>query len=285
MHPYAASLIGALLAVLAGALVVLNRSSVQPRDELRAWGGVGGAFEPTSAGAAQMPETRDNLYTQVQSGPPFRYAPALQSPVTLEGDSFDFESLIAQLSESGRARSGAASDSPEPPLNAYSFIPQGLVSISAPKRTMTDTQRALYDYGNEVGGRIQSFEERHRGAPQILKDQFEDRHNPEKNAALLSLARALGDLGKELSAIQAPPEVQSAHQKVAASYKELGEKLSKVPDAKTDEAVLNAILAYNAAAEEYVRNYVSLATLLSAHGVSFSQEDAGSVFTFSAVSF
>ncbi len=287
-HPYITALLGALLAIGIGTIVVLNRSDVKPEPSgLRAWGGVGSnLFDPTSVSTRREPSApSDDLYTQVQSGPPFYYAPATrQLPLAQEeAENFDFDAFIALLSASSGGTSGSSEEAGA--LDAYSFIPQGLISTSVPRKRLTPTQRAIFDYGNEVGSHIQSFEEWYRSAPQILKDQFEDRENPEKNAALLSLARGLEDVGSQLEAIQAPSEIRLAHQKVAASYKELGTKLSAVPGAKSNEAVLNTILAYNTAVETYVKNFVALATLISAHGVSFSSDDPGSVFTFSNVSF
>ncbi len=288
-HPYIASLAGAVIALGIGAIVVANRSDVSPKPSgLRAWGGIGSnLFDPTNVRVGRQPDAHSsNLYTQVQSGPPFYYAPAArQLPLMQAQDEvdFDFDTFIALLAgPSGSVLADGEGNATA--LDAYSFIPQGLISTSAPRKRLTPTQQALFDYGNEVGSYIQSFDEQYRNAPQILKDQFEDRENPEKNGALLSLARALEDVGFQLETIKAPSEIRSAHQKVAASYKELGKKLSAVPNAKTNEAVLDAILTYNSATEEYVKNYVSLATLISAHGVSFSPEDAGSVFTFTNAS-
>lgn len=284
-HPYIASAALAFIVLVVGALIVLNRSDVRPQTTgLRAWGGVGSdLFDPTSAARGGTAAQPDNLYSQVQSGPPFYYAPAAeQLPLVQASDDFDFEAFIGLLAGSGKATGGISQD---PSFDAYSFIPQGLISTTSVEKRRTPTQQAIFDYGNEAGSYIQSFEERYRAAPQILKDQFEDREDPEKNAALLSLSRGLEDVGFQLEALEVPSEIRSAHQKVAASYKELGKKLSAVPNAKSDETVLNAILAYNAAAEAYVKNYVSLATLISAHGVTFSPEDAGSIFTFSQVGF
>lgn len=288
-HPYIASLLGALLAISIGMVVVVNRSDVEPQPSgLRAWGGVGSnLFDPTNVGTRSGSQTQpENLYSQVQSGPPFYYAPAGGQLPLMEAqnevENFDFDAFMVLLSAPSGASAGGGGDAGT--LDAYSFIPQGLISTSAPRKRLTPTQQAIFDYGNEVGSYIQSFDEQYQSAPQILKDQFEDREDPEKNAILLSLARALGDVGEQFAAMEAPPEIRSAHKNVAASYRELGAKLSAVPDAKTDEAVLNAILAYNTAVEIYVKNYISLATLISAHGVSFSPDDAGSVFTFTNAS-
>ncbi|MBI2610652.1 hypothetical protein HYW60_01810 [Candidatus Kaiserbacteria bacterium] len=287
-HPYIAAFGGAILVLVIGGTIVVNRSDVNPQTSgIRAWGGVGSnLFDPTNVGVRQLPSTpADNLYTQVLSGPPFYYTTATEQLPLAQPQSeidFDFDAFVALLSAPPRVAAGDGSTAP-PALDAYSFIPLTLISTSTRGEELTPTQQALFNYGNEAGLYIQSFEDMYRSAPQILKDQFEDREDPEKNAVLLSLARALGDVGEQLAEMEVPSEIVSSHQKVAASYRELGAKLSAVPEANTDEAVLNAMLAYNAAVEAYVRNYVSLATLISAYGVSFAPEDAGSIFTFSQV--
>lgn len=285
-HPYLAALIGSFLVLIVGMLVVLNRSDVQPQTTgLRAWGGVGSdLFDPTYEHASPGSRTQpDNLYSQVKSGPPFYYAPAPQAlPSMQQADDFDFDAFIALLANSGKTEGSASSDDS---FDAYSFIPQGLISTSSPKKRLSAEQQAVFEYGNEAGSHIQSFEERYRSAPQILKDQFEDREDPEKNAALLSLARALEEVGYQLGAMEPPSGINNAHQKVAQSYKEMGKTLALVPATKSDQALLDAILSYNAVVEAYVKNYVALATLISAYGVTFSADEAGSVFTFSNASF
>lgn len=284
-HPYIAALLGAMVALSLGALIVSNRSDVGLQTTgLRAWGGVGSdLFDPTARSRAGAKVQRDNIYSQVKSGPPFYYAPGAQNlPLAEDADDLDLNTLLALLAESGKSTSAAPA---ETPLEAYSFIPQGLISTSTARVKLTPLQRSIFDYGNEAGSIIQSYEERYRAAPQILKDQFEDRKNPAKVAALVSLADALENVGVKLEDVDAPSEIRSAHAKVAASYQELGEKLTLVPQAEGDQAVLEAILAYNAAAEAYVKNFVSLATVISAHGVRFSADDPGTVFTFSQASF
>lgn len=284
-HVYLASLVGALIITVLGALIVVKRSTVNPQPSgLRAWGGVGSdLFDPTNVRSERQPLPQENLYTEVQNGPPFYYAPAAnQLPLVQSqgGDDFDFESFIALLSVP--SSSGKSTQTSGTELDAYAFIPQGLISTSTGDRERTPIQQALFNYGNEVGSYIQSYEERYRAAPQILRDQFEDRENAEKIAALRSLAGALEDVGYQLEGFEEiPSEVSAAHLKVAASYKELGTKLALIPEAKVDKEIIDAMLAYNAAVETYTKNYISLATLLSLYGVAFSQNDPGNVFTFS----
>src|SRR6185295_13923377 len=112
---------------------------------------------------------------------------------TAEGakdSSFDFDAFVSLLTG---AQKGTAANSPSDSgvTSAYSFIPTGLISsqITTPKRTAL--QSALFDYGNEVGSAIQSFELEHPNAAQVLWNHAQDRTDTSKIDALSSLARGM----------------------------------------------------------------------------------------------
>jgi len=292
-HPYIDALLAAILLILLGLLIVGQRTSV--RDENTAplaWGGVGAhLLDPLAAVPGQGADTRQqDLYTQVQSGPPFVYnaAPPAQTAADASGGTdFDFEAFITMISS---PRGGAAADGAQTGTDtlpdAYSFIPSGMISTSTPEKARTAAQEDLYDYGNLAGSEITSFEDSHRNMPQTLKDQFEDPRNPGKIAAVEELGNALAGVGRALEAIgDVPAAVLSANSSVAASYREMGKLLVQVPKAQADDARVTAMLAYNAAVEKYIKNYVALATLFSAYGVTFASNESGSVFTFTQGSF
>ncbi len=284
-HPYAAALLSAGLLLIVGTLIVFNRSGVAPEAGARVWsGGAPGFFNPVGdTGALQDPQ--ENLYATVRNGPPFYYDPG-RTPVPAppsSADDLDFEALLSMLSSPSRTKPVDANR--ETGFDAYSFIPKGLISTSSPSRRSA-AQQALYNYGNEAGGAIQTFEDMSRNSPQVLKNQFEDRRNPGKNAALLALAGGMRGVGRSLLSIEeVPSAVQAAHERLAQSYEEMGERLSKIPEAQTDEAMLQAMLSYNASVETFTKNFVALATLFSAYDVTFGSEDPGSVFTFTQSSF
>lgn len=276
-HAYAVALALAGILFLAGVFIVLEKIAPRNDSPVRAWGGAGGyLLDATASEIRPQAATQENIFSNVQGGPPFQYTPFSITNTPAE-DELDIETLLGILSSPSEQPSFVSENS----LDAYSFIPSGLVSADLPQKTLTPTQQSIYEYGNQAGSSIQSFEGSFRNGPQILKDQFEDREDPEKNERLLALARGLSSVGSELERLEGvPTEVATSHAKVAASYKELGAKLSSVQAAKTDEAVLDAIVSYNTTVELYVKNYVALATLISAHGVTFSPEDPGSIFTF-----
>ena len=276
------SLLGAGLLIIIGVIVVLNRSAAPENTTTRAWGGVSGyLIGPTGQAFDDSNNAQENIFAQVQNGPPFYYDPSPSESTATTEDDLDLTSLLSLISTSTNTTPLSAETS----LDAYAFIPSGLISSDFSAESRTPLQQSLYNYGNEVGSTIQSFESLFMNAPQILKDQFEDRQNSAKNEALLSLAQGLAGVGVTLQNMEDVPEpVRVAHGKVAASYKELGKKLADVQKARSEQAVLDAMLSYNASVEAYIRNYISLATIVSAYGVSFSTTDPGSVFTFTNVS-
>ena len=220
------------------------------------------------------------------SGPPYTYTPSPSSGVTLDAsgevDSFDFDAFVAMLSGQGQTNAGERQvGDTTSATSAYSFLPSGLVSTATPEKSRSDIEQKLYDYGNEVGSYIQSFEEQNAGMTQALKNQVEDRNEPAKAAAVVAVANALRGVGESLTGMDSvPSQMTSPHSRLAKSYIEIGNKLAEVPKAQGDSDFIKAIEAYNAAADVFVKNYVAVAELFGAYGIAFTMSDAGAVFTF-----
>lgn len=293
-HPYALLTAIAAVLFLAGAYVVKERLSVPPDpSQTVAWGGFNDFLYPSlnTGNEARLTEQGlPDLYRDVQSGPPFWYSPSAtgDSGDAQSSSSFDIEAFIAMLSE-GSSNTGDAGETSgtEALFDAYSFIPRGLVATSAPAKVLTESQQALHTYGNEAGSFIQVFEDRNQDMARVLKDQFEDPQDSPKRSALIGLAASLAGVGDALLSIESiPGEARSANTRLAGSYRDMGEKLARIPDAGTDdEERISAMLIYNAAAEEYVKNYVALVTLFSLAEVTFRADEPGSVFMFSGGGF
>ncbi len=120
--------------------------------------------------------------------------------------------------------------------------------------------------------------------PQVLKDQFEDPQDAGKNTRLTDLGKSLSNVGRAIEELYdaAPPQAKSANRRLSDSYREIGGKLVLIPNAQGEKQLIDAMLAYNNAVDVFVKNYVSVATLFSASGVTFRSDEAGSVFTFTA---
>lgn len=284
MHPYAAVSAGVGLLLIIGALVVESRTAVRP-GSLSVWGGSGAPLlNPTSytpnAVLTEMQTTGGNPGVSPIYIPPPQ-STDVDSETPNSDDSFNFDDFLGSLTQPSGGKGTTTSGSADIEL-AYSLIPRGLIATSTPSPTRTETQQKLFNYGNDVASYIQTYEDSNRNAPAALKDQAEDRQNPQKIQAVKLVAAGLRTVGESLLGMEElPSSVAGLHKALAESYIDVGKKLAKIPDAPGDETFIEAITAYNAAADALASNYVALATLFSVSGVTFSSQDPGSIFMFS----
>lgn len=285
LHPYVSALLATAALIVVGILIVSTRSAVSSGGGVHAWGGANINFLNPANGAPQKTTQTDQNTISQQGGysAPYSYIPPAPRGSDAEADSFDFSAFLSTLSQ-GSAASSSAQGSADVQF-AYSFIPQGLISTSSPTKKRTKDQQQLYDYGNEAGSYIQSLEEAHRDQGQVLKNWLEDRSDSAKAAAVVQLARALWETGQSLSRMESiPTSVQATHTALAKGYMDIGANLGLVAKTQNDEDLLKSIGVYNASADTFTTTYVALATLFTAHAVTFSADDPGTVFTFTPVS-
>ena len=290
-HPYTSALSAAGILLLMGILVV-ERQIMRPAEgPATAWGGGAAPFlNPTSYQPSQDTENSETLMQDITDGPPYTYIPP--KPSTNSGpaqnqDSYDFEAFITLLTKASTPKpqndTGLSSSSS---MDAYAYIPRGLISTTSPSGARTETQQLLYEYGNEIGSSIESFEQEHSNTPQILKEQVEDRTNPDKAAAVVNLGRALEAMGANLSGMdRVPGAMAAAHKALAESYREIGKNLALIPKAQRDQDFIQAIETYNASADTFTKRYIQIVSLFGAYGVTFTSSDPGRVFTFSPSGF
>jgi hypothetical protein len=206
------------------------------------------------------------------------------TPVKSEAvsDVFDWNSFIASLTHFSNQAS--KTDPGEDSLaDAYAFIPSGLISPPKQKSSeeMSETQKAIYGWGQDAGNSILSYEQQHPNQPQILTDFIQDRENPLKIAEMKRLGADLIAVGDHIAEIgTVPGQLKTASTELASAYREIGANLSKIPDAKGDEALVEAILKYNGSAEAFVGKFVNVVLIFQAHDVKFTQNEAGGVFMF-----
>lgn len=288
-HPYA-SAIGAAVLLLAGMFLVVRTSTTPAARTVETFGSARGAFGPFYGPAQQTsPNSEDDIAQNVLSGPPYTYIPP-SIPTTTGAntgatDPLDFKTFIRTLSQDTAPTSGTSSDHSSP-ADTYLWLPRDLMSTTTTQRpTRSPSLQAVYEYGNEVGAYVQSFDDQHPTAVNILKDQAEDRADPQKVAAVEALARAMREVGRSLLAMDAVPAgMASAHEALAQSYIAIGTDLALVTKAQADPDFIRAMETYNGSVDTFIKNYVALATLFGAYGVNFGAGDAGSVFTFTAAS-
>ncbi len=292
-HPYLAALAGAGVLLLLGAFIVGQRSAVVPENSApQAWGGVGtGLVNPTPAAPSPSGNVGEtDLYAQVQSGPPFYYnpVPSVETGPDVSGtgaDQFDFDAFLASLTGPNSAGTTTTSDADRQLQDAYSFIPGGLISTSTPRKTLTASQQALFAYGNQAGESIQAFETNNRNMTQVMKNQREDPANPAKVKAFNDLGDAMTQVGLDLEAIASvPPQMTEANEALAKAYQEMGAKFLLVAKAQRSEDRIQAMLAYNATVDAWIKKYVAVVSIFSISDVSFGPGDSGSVFMFTNAS-
>ena len=291
-HPYVSALCAAIILLAIGTIIVARQATHPIENRAGTWGsGNIPLLNPTGYQSAPNTPSQDqpSLMSDVLDGPPYTYTPPSASNTAVSDPNFgsyDIDSFIALITKGAPPKATSSASTDDTFLSAYAFIPRGLLSTTSPASTRSDTQQKLYDYGNDIGSSIESFEQQHSNTPQLLKEQVEDRSDPGKAAAVVNIGRALQDIGNSLLAMEeVPPIMASAHKALAQSYVEIGKNLALVPGATGDSAFIQAIQTYNASADTFTKNYVQIATLFSAHGVVFSSTDAGSVFTFTPSGF
>lgn len=279
-HIYASLLSLAGILILIGAFIVSNQAPVSPSAPSNAWGsGVVARANPISNIVGDPTPANPSLsgkdYTYIS---PFRKAS--QTAPKQPDDTLDWQALQKQLTKPTASTKIASDDSS---VDAYSFIPTGLTAPAVSVRPQTEAARQLYEYGNGIGTMIQSYEGNHANQAAILTDFARERTSASKQAAMKKLGDDLAAVGDEMDSIEpAPPEIGTTAHTLADSYREIGAKLALIPDAKTDADVGQAMLIYDASAEDFVRKYIALAQIFQAHGISFGKDEPGSVFMMPA---
>lgn len=147
--------------------------------------------------------------------------------------------------------------------------------------TSTPDQKSLHDYGNAVGEAIATFELTHNNQTHILSE-FLDNRSATKD--ILRLASDYMQLGESLSALPTPSATATIHTNLHEGYTSIGTLLAKVSQTKNDEALVDALLTYNKAAERVGKAHIDLTILFSASGVTFERFEPGFAFMFPALS-
>lgn len=280
-HPYIDALVTTAAILIVGALVVhtqLAAPTVPGTDTT--WGGGGGVFANTVTGAhTELPVQPVGPQLKAED---FGYIPMqtqneIGTGPTDDSSNFDFASFVSSLAQPVKT----IVDQGDTGSDAYAFIPSGLIATTTLSKPRSTLQSALYAYGNDVGDLITSFETQHPNQPSILKNHMEQKNDPDAIAALKQLGNDLAHLGDSIDALGiVPKEATAANKALADAYRSIGTKLAAVPDAQENDALYDAVVTYNSAAEDFVKKYVSLALLFQSYAVTFSPGDGGSIFVF-----
>ena len=289
-HPYIIALAATAILIVAGVFFITHEIHTPEAGTAFTW--------QTSSGLPASPQYSSGFITGSSSpsftgqgeNVPFPQL-AAGTPSSTQTAASGLDALLLQLSRQSNVRvTSSTSDNIAGIIaNAYSFIPSGLIAtssfINSNDAEITQTQKALYDYGNAAGAIIGRFQGLHQDAVQVMQDQAADRNDPTKAANLRLLGADLAAVGKTMLKISnIPTPIVTYNAALAATYEDAGAKLSAIADAGTDAQQVAAITTYDTAVDALTKNYIALAEYLAAANVTFSSGDAGRVFSFTPAS-
>ena len=292
------------LIVVAGAVLVSNKFSTNSESTQYTWGSYGGGnrFVPTEnlnqSLTKPLPLKEQfsvaDLFHNLETNPERTNASFVAGNIpivsaiknststvgTFKFDEASIEQLLASLKPSAKTQALPGAQQGV----AYYYVPKNIsVPPPPPNIERSETQLALYNYGNDAGTPIELYATLWGSTQAFIHRGFvEDRSDPEKVAELLRLADGLSDVAaslKELENIQAQVTKQRA--RLVKAYEAMAEKTRAIAGAKTDDAVLAAVESYNTTADDFLIAYLSVASVFSLNGVTFSPEESGRVFVYS----
>ena len=183
--------------------------------------------------------------------------------------------LIDNLGQQGSQSTGSSYESNDVWLGGYSTTQP----IEIQETGETAVQQALHAYGNELGSTLKSFNTAQGDQTGLLEDFLKDRTN---TTNLKRLTDGYIALASEIASISAPVQIDTTHDVLVASYKQVGELLWDISSATSDEELMQKMLTYNKSSEAVAKHHVTIVTTFSAHGVDFKSHEPGSIFTFAS---
>ena len=300
-HPYAASLGGACVLVIIGAVLVFKSTPEMAPLGLSTWSGNPGTITSTntantgtnSVQAVTNPTSQQYATTTLPYKP---IVPAANSQGTIQTDSastsFDYLTLLAEISaqsnkSGGQSASASNTTTASGGVDAWSYIPSGLIGTTSGSVSRTPAEQALYAYGNEIGSYVEGYDAENSNQSQVLSDASNDRHNATKDAAVEAIGQDLETIGQGIAQTTGVPAVaQGENTALANSYIEIGKDLVIVGQSEplSDSTLATAIETYDSAVGTFNKSYIALATLFLENSVTFSSGDPGSVFSFNSSS-
>jgi len=274
--------------IFIGTLVVLNRAGISPVGGTSGLD-INGVIQNTNSASpipVAPPPVRPTAVNVPLTKLTGNSSPASTPPPSPPSETFDWSSFITALTHPSTQTSNASGNGQNTGISdAYSFIPSGLVSPQEPKSTftMSDSQKALYGWGQDAGSVIKGYEDSHPNQPAILTDYMQDRQSTSKIAAMKQLGADLQGVGDSIDGVgSAPPQMSTAGPALADAYREIGRNLAAIPDVQGDNATVQAILTYDKSAEAFAKKYVNVVLIFQANDVAYTQNEPGGVFMFPA---
>ena len=296
-----------MLLGIAGILLLTNANVFQKKGTavspgVKAWGGTTISTDLPGDKETQLPEATVTLqYTDTDPNAVIQPLPSYIIPSIHAGSKngpeknlqnpYDFNLFSAALSQSLTQQNAQVPPKTSTSIfyNAYSLVPRGLISASilgTPATKRTPEEKAFYAYGNAIGLQIQSFDSSHNNTTANLDAFFKDRTSQSKVTPLLALANDYEKLADDISGTEnVPKELVGMHSSLAQGYRTISKGLVQLSKGGSDKELSDAVLAYDASADEFIKNFVALADFFSVRGIKFSGSDPGKIFTFNPIGF
>lgn len=298
-HPYLLTLLG-LGSLLVIATVVQTHMPAPAMNSANEWGTpiIFSSYDPApyradtqSTPSAGVSPSTPVIIPSDQNPTSFSYnttpapAPTKNTVATIisSDTAFDFNAFRQQLSSSMPKNSVPSATQAAGTSETYPTVPPQLfTAVDTAPRTRDDTQQAMYVYGNAAGSFIQEYDRLHPDDSAEVQRYFDARGTVAHVIALKQLGDDLKNIGISMKTISpVPVQLVAVHTALANSYIDIGEKLSVIPSAQSDDDLIKAINVYDDAVELYAKNYTALVFKFSEHKVTFGSDEPGSLFMFS----
>jgi hypothetical protein len=282
LHPYSSALTISATLIIAGVLFVESHTSTVPPASISAWGGGDvplndGSLSPVPLSGTKNPSNLNTTDYGTRTLPYTSSSIGSTSPGTIpdnyQYNASEFKAFVSKLVRQSQTPSTAPDSTTIDSTNPWDFIPSGLISTTTPPvKTQTAVQKALFQYGNDIGALVQQYDTAHQNQVQAFKDAMASRNDSSKQAALKRVGTDLQQIGTEITQLgNIPTTATVSNAALAKSYTESGKKLV---------ALAEALPGYDGTVDGFVKNYVALSGVFSSYGVMFGPNDPGNVFSF-----
>lgn len=147
--------------------------------------------------------------------------------------------------------------------------------VKSEEEIAKDTLRA---FGNALGEKIQEMVQKNSDQNEALM-----RYVTERNAVSLERLNGIADayevLAATLTKTTAPSGFSESTARVSTGYKDIAAMLRAFSGKTTDESLYEQILTYNKSVETFGTAFITLSKTFGAHGITFSPDEPGGIFS------
>lgn len=135
---------------------------------------------------------------------------------------------------------------------------------------------ALKLYGNRAGQVVFDNLDQMRDESTVLEAFINEPEDAQTRNAMKVLADEYIAVGDALNTLTPPETVAQLHKNFADAYRSVGDGMHTL---LTSSVSVDDLLSYNKSVEPFIDAYVNLAQTFRVYGVTFSEDEPGSLFT------